>query len=49
MLPFLFSGLAARKAHVRKAARILSIAMGAWFVYTGGHRLLLEVLAKLAR
>jgi sulfite exporter TauE/SafE len=48
MLPFLFTGLATRKVHVRKAARIISIAMGAWFVYTGGHRLVLAVIGWLA-
>jgi sulfite exporter TauE/SafE len=48
MLPFLFSGLAAKRVSVRKAARIVSVAMGAWFVYTGVHRLVLEAVGWLA-
>jgi len=36
MIPFFFSGLAAKKVYVRKAARIISIAMGIWFVWVGG-------------
>jgi len=48
MLPFFFSGLAARKVHVRKAARIISIAMGAWFVGEGGRRIALEIANRFS-
>lgn len=45
MLPFFFSGLAARKIYVRKAARIVSVVMGFWFVFDGIRRIVLAILA----
>jgi len=49
MIPFFFSGLAAKKVYVRKAARIISIAMGIWFMWAGVHRITQEILGHWAR
>ena len=49
MTPFLFSGFASRMASVRKAARIVSIAVGGYFALLGGHRILMEIVDRFAR
>ncbi|HSQ41229.1 MAG TPA: sulfite exporter TauE/SafE family protein [Fibrobacteraceae bacterium] len=44
MLPFFFSGFAAKKLYVKKAARIISMLMGGYFLFLGGERLF-QILA----
>lgn len=49
MTPFLFSGFASRMVAVRKAARIVSVAVGGYFALVGGHRLLVEIAGRFVR
>jgi hypothetical protein len=49
MAPFLFSGFASRMAAVRKAARIVSVAVGGYFALVGGQRILVEIVEHFAR
>lgn len=48
MVPFLFAGFASRMGSVRKAARILSVAIGGYFALVGAHRLLVIALDSLS-
>ena len=47
MVPFLFSGFASRMGAVRKAARLLSVAIGAYFALLGGYRILVLAVGAL--